>query len=73
MRRLRAALRLAQEMGPRLGECEVLFRALSRRAAPIGLEADIGAVMTVLRIVLGDQLPLDLSALDDPIQGVTSS
>ena len=63
MRRLPAALRLAQEMGSRLGECEVLFRVLSQRGAPIRLEADNGAVVTVPRSVLGYQLQRDLSAL----------
>lgn len=52
-------------MGARLEGCEVLLQALSRRAAPIRLEAEIGAVMTVLRVILGDQLSLDLTALDD--------
>lgn len=56
-------------MGARLGECEVLLRALSRRAVPIRPEAGIGAVMTVLRIVLGDQLSDDLTALTDLDQG----
>ena len=46
-------------MGARLGEREVLFRALSQG------DAGISSIMTVLRIILGDQLSLDLSALDD--------
>ncbi len=65
MPRLWQAFHLAQEMGARLGECEVLLRALSHRTAPDGLAAEIGAVMTVLRIILGDQLSVDLSALAD--------
>ncbi len=65
MPRLWQAFHLAQEMGSRLGECEVLLRALSHRAAPDGLAVEIDAVMTVLRIVLGDQLSVDLSALAD--------
>jgi len=60
---------MAQKMGARLGECEVLLRALSRRAGPNGLAARTGAVMTVLRVILGDQLSLDLSALDDLDRG----
>jgi hypothetical protein len=63
MRGLPAALHLAQEMGPRLGESEVLFRALSQRGAPIRLEADNGAVVIVPSSVLGYQLQRDLSAL----------
>ena len=35
------------------------------RAAPIHLAAEIGAVMTVFRIILGDQLSVELSALAD--------
>ena len=65
MRRLRPALRLAQEMGARLGECQILLRPLSRRTAPIHFNAGIAAVMTVLRIILGDQLSVDLAALTD--------
>ena len=65
MPRLWRALHLAQEMGARPGGSEVPLRALSHRAAPDGLAAEIGAVMTVLRIVLGDQLSVDLSALAD--------
>ena len=60
---------MAQEMGARLGEGEVLLRALSRCDAPIRPEAGIDAVMTVLRIVLGDQLSDDLTALADLDQG----
>jgi deoxyribodipyrimidine photolyase-related protein len=52
-------------MGARLGEREVLLRALSRRTIPIRLALDDGRDVTVLRIVLGDQLSLDLSALVD--------
>ena len=65
MRRLRPLVRLAQEMGARLGECEVLLRALPRRAAPICRETQVASVMTVLRVILGDQLSLDVSALAD--------
>jgi hypothetical protein len=42
MPRLQPALRLAQEMGARLGEREVLLRALSRRTIPIRLALDEG-------------------------------
>jgi deoxyribodipyrimidine photolyase-related protein len=52
-------------MGARLGECEVLLRALSHRAAPNVLSAKCGDTMTALRIVLGDQLSADLTALAD--------
>ena len=52
-------------MGARLGEREILLGALRRCAAPTRVEAWARPVMTVLRIILGDQLSLDLSALDD--------
>jgi len=65
MPRLWQALHLAQEVGARLEECKVLLRALLHRAAPDGIAAEIGAVMTALRIILGDQLSVDLSALAD--------
>lgn len=54
---------MAQEMGARLGQGEVLLATLSRCAAPIRLQGEGGAAMSTLRIVLGDQLSLDLPAL----------
>jgi len=65
MLRLRQTARLAQEMGARLGEREILLGALPRCGAPTRAGAQSGPVVTVLRIILGDQLSLDLSALDD--------
>jgi deoxyribodipyrimidine photolyase-related protein len=62
---LQAALRLAKEMGARLGEREVLLGALPRSADPTRVGSGARPVMTVLRIVFGDQLSQDLSALDD--------
>lgn len=52
-------------MGARLGERETLLGALPRNATPTRVGAGSGPVVTVLRIILGDQLSLDLSALDD--------
>ena len=66
---LQPALRLAQEMGARLGECNVLLAALSRRAASIQFSAGGGAAMSALRIILGDHLSLDVSALADLVAG----
>ena len=65
MSRLRPALRLAQEMSARLGECEALLRALSRRGEAIRLRAESDVAMSALRIVFGDQLSLDVAALAD--------
>jgi deoxyribodipyrimidine photolyase-related protein len=50
-------------MGARLGEREVLLRAVQQGAA--GPQHRVGALMTVLRLVLGDQLSDDLTALHD--------
>ena len=52
-------------MGARLGEREILLGALPRCAAPPCVGTWTRLVMNALRIVLGDQLSLDLSALDD--------
>lgn len=59
-------------MGPRLGECEILLGSLPRCVIPTRVGDWTGPVMTVLRIILGDQLSLDLSALDhlDPDRDV---
>jgi deoxyribodipyrimidine photolyase-related protein len=51
-------------MGARLGEREILLGALPRCVVPTRVGAWTGPFMTVLRIILGDQLSLDLSALD---------
>jgi deoxyribodipyrimidine photolyase-related protein len=52
-------------MGSRLGEREMLLRALPGCAAPPPAETWPRPVMTILRIILGDQLSLDMSALND--------
>ncbi len=52
-------------MGARLGECEILFAALPRSDPPTRVGRSRGLGVTALRIILGDQLSLDLSALDD--------
>jgi deoxyribodipyrimidine photolyase-related protein len=52
-------------MGARLGACEILLEALSRRASAIRPENRTGPAMSVLRIVLGDQLSQEISALAD--------
>ncbi len=52
-------------MGARLGEREILLGALRRCAAPGHVATWTRPIMTALRIILGDQLSLDLSALDD--------
>jgi hypothetical protein len=52
-------------MGARLGEREALLRALPLNSTPTRVGAGSGPVVTVLRIILGDQLSLDLPALDD--------
>lgn len=52
-------------MGSRLGEREILLGALPVYAAPNRVGTRTRPVMTILRIILGDQLSLDLSALDD--------
>ncbi len=54
------AIRLAQKVGAGLEEREILLSALSRRRPP---DAFDGNAMSVLRVVLGDQLSLGLSAL----------
>jgi deoxyribodipyrimidine photolyase-like uncharacterized protein len=51
-------------MGARLGKCEILLESLPRCVVPTRVGAWTGPVMTVLRIIFGDQLFLDLSALD---------
>jgi len=52
-------------MGARLGKREILLGALPHSYPPTPVEAKTGAVVTVLMIILGNQLSLDLSALDD--------
>jgi deoxyribodipyrimidine photolyase-related protein len=52
-------------MGARLGEREILLRALPRRAVRVRPGLGTGALMTVLRIVLGDHLSDELTALSD--------
>lgn len=52
-------------MGARLGEREILLGALPRSSTPTRVEAGIGPVVTVLRVILGDPLSLELSALED--------
>jgi len=52
-------------MGARLGEREILLGALPRCDTPPFVRTWTRLVMNVLRIILGDQLSLDLSALDD--------
>jgi deoxyribodipyrimidine photolyase-related protein len=52
-------------MVARLGEREVLLAALPGGAAPIRVRTEIGGCMSALRVILGDQLSLDLSALAD--------
>jgi deoxyribodipyrimidine photolyase-related protein len=52
-------------MGAQLGRGEVLLDTLSRRSTPREEFSSAGAVMTTLRLVLGDQLSTDLSALVD--------
>ena len=52
-------------MGARLGEREILLGAMRRCAAPGHVATWTRPIMTALRIILGDQLSLDLSALDD--------
>lgn len=53
-------------MGARLGEREILLGALPRSYLPTPVGAGSGPVVTVLRIILGDQLSPNLPALDDP-------
>jgi len=52
-------------MGEKLGACEVLLRSLSRRTIPKRRSEGRGAFMTVLRIILGDQLSDELATLTD--------
>ncbi len=54
MCRLRPALRLAQEVGARLGDREVLFRALSHRAGSIRHQAERD-IVAGLKMTLGDR------------------
>jgi deoxyribodipyrimidine photolyase-related protein len=56
-------------MGARLAERKILFGPLPLRAAPTHVGPRNFPVMTVLRVVLGDQLSLGLSALDGIDQG----
>ncbi len=59
-------------MGSGLGECEVLLATLSKRHDPERSDAAAGNVMSALRIILGDQLSFDMSALagHDPAQDI---
>ena len=50
-------------MGPRLGKREVLLTTLSERRGAVPLEVGVGPAMSVLRIILGDQLSSSISAL----------
>ena len=52
-------------MGTRLGEGEVLLAPLPRRCARISFDDAARPGMSVLRVILGDQLSPDLSALVD--------
>lgn len=54
---------MAQEVGARLGEREALLKPLPRLTA--ARRAAVGSVMSTLRIILGDQLSPDISALAD--------
>ena len=54
---------MAQEMGAGLGRCEILLPPLPGRPAANGFDINGGSGMSILRIVLGDQLSLDFSAL----------
>jgi deoxyribodipyrimidine photolyase-related protein len=60
-----AALQLAQEMGAGLGEREVLLTPLSGRSGTVKPGGAFGKVMSALRIILGDQLSLDLATFAD--------
>ena len=50
-------------MGAGLGKREVLLTTLSKRRGGVPLEAAVGAAMSALRIILGDQLSSGVSAL----------
>ena len=65
MRCLQPAVCVAPEMGARLGEREVLLPSMSRGAIPPRVCGKVCAAVSVLRIVLGDQLSLDQPALAD--------
>ena len=54
---------LAKEVGAGLGKREVLLTALPERRDPNSSGTAGGQVMSVLRIILGDQLSFDISAL----------
>ena len=56
---------MAQEVGAGLGKREVLLTTLSKRRDDVPLEAAAGPPMSVLRIILGDQLSSGISALAD--------
>jgi deoxyribodipyrimidine photolyase-related protein len=59
------ASRLAQEVGARLGEREVLLAALPKRRASQACGPAARNAMSVLRVILGDQLSLGMSSLAD--------
>ena len=52
---------MAQEMGAGLGKCEVLLARLPERPAANCFDVEGKRGMSVLGIVLGDQLSLDLA------------
>lgn len=60
---------MAQEVGARLDKREILFGPLPLRTTPNHVGTRNFPVMTVLRVVLGDQLSLGLTALDGIDQG----
>jgi deoxyribodipyrimidine photolyase-related protein len=60
---------VAKEVGARLGECEILFGALPCGCPPARIGVAVGYVVTVLGVILGDQLSSDLSALDVLVPG----
>ncbi len=63
MRPLQSAFRLAQEVGAGLGQRALLLTTLSKRFDPPSYNVAVETPMSALRIILGDQLCLDISAL----------
>jgi deoxyribodipyrimidine photolyase-related protein len=59
------AIRLAKKVGTRLGKRQVLFAALCGQHARRGSEKWSIRTVRSLRVVLGDQLSLQLTALED--------
>jgi len=68
---LRPTLQLAQEVVARLGPGEILLATLPPCVAQDRSEREMGTAMNTLRVIFGDQLSLDLSALRIWILGVT--